>query len=188
MVVVDTHHCLTFSPLQVLAIIVQFHFVHVINIILATSFISIAGRSIESPLFIWIMTSLLFLLSPFTPKIASIPRAVVNIATNEVVIIFSILDNGENTPPAVNEVDLNNLNNKHILQYIQRQATLGQYKTWEETSKMDPERRDKASVDTLRAQIKVTKLQPKGRAESEDESDEAPKGVDWKLIRAVQRY
>lgn len=52
---------------------------------------------------------------------------------------------------------------------------------------MDPRRRDEAFADIPHAQIEVARLRPKGRAESEDESNKAPKGVDWKLVWTVQR-
>lgn len=39
-------------------------------------------------------------------------QAIANIVTNERVIVSSVPDNRENTPPMVNEADLDNLNNE----------------------------------------------------------------------------
>lgn len=113
-------------------------------------------------------------------------RVAVNVVINEGVIISSASDNEENTPPVIDEVDLNNLNNEKILQYIQRlQVTLGQYKAQEEASKMDLERKDEGSETPQGPKQKWPKLRPKGKVESKDDLDETPKRVEWKLVRAV---
>lgn len=60
---------------------------------------------------------------------AGSPRATVDIAIDERVIVSSTLDNRENTLPVINETDFKYLNNKQLLQYIQKlQATFDQYK------------------------------------------------------------
>lgn len=89
----------------------------------------------------------------------------------------------------VNDVDLNNLNNEQMLQYIKKlQETLEQYKTREEASFMAPKISEAASFKTLRTQMKAIHMQSKRNAKMEDEesSDDTLKDVDWKLIRALQ--
>lgn len=53
---------------------------------------------------------------------------------------------------------------------------------------MTPEWKEEVSVDTPRARTKMVKTRPKGKVESKDESDDTPKGINWKLIRAMQKY
>ena len=82
--------------------------------------------------------------------------AATKIATDEDAIISSTLSSGQNTPSIANEVDLNNLNNEQMLQYIKRlQATLEQYKTWEEASFMNPKVKEDACIDTPRTRAKT---------------------------------
>lgn len=89
------------------------------------------------------------------------------------------------------EIDLNNLNNEHMMKYIKKlQETLEQYKAWEKASFMAPRMREEASIKTPKARTEAFHMQFKEKAKIEDEesSNKAPKDVDWKVIRVIQRY
>lgn len=89
-----THHHLTFSPLQALTnhSTVPFRPCHPFSL---SNIIWFRCRKVHSfPFIHWITIGFLF-----TLKIVGSPRAAVNVATNEKVIIFSTLYNIESTPP-----------------------------------------------------------------------------------------
>lgn len=77
-------------------------------------------------------------------------------AANRRAIISSIPNSGRDTPPIVNERDLNNLNNEQMMQYIKKlQAALEQYKTQENASCITPRIREKASFKSPKTQTEA---------------------------------
>lgn len=76
-----------------------------------------------------------------------------------------------------------------MLQYVRRlQVIFEQCKAQEEASLIAPKGREQASIDISRTRIGVIQMRSKDKFEKGESSDDAPKDVDWKSVRATQRY
>lgn len=79
------------------------------------------------------------------------------------------------------EVDLNNLNNKQMVQYIKRlQAALEQYQAQKEASLGAPDVKEGTSFEEPRTRMEMLHTKSKGKTKVEDEepSNETPRDVD----------
>lgn len=69
------------------------------------------------------------------------------------------------------EIELNNLNNEYMVQYIKRvQATLEQYKAREEASQGVARMREQTSLGTLKTRTEAAHTQSKGKSKVEERS------------------
>lgn len=89
------------------------------------------------------------------------------------------------------EIDLNNFNNKQIIQYIKRlQATLEQYRAQEKASPGVVRTLEETSQGTHKTRGEATHAYSKGNGKVEDKesSDETSRSINWELVCVIQSF